>query len=145
MGESDEDISVSPYPSAQFVPKLLYWGQILTVWWPIQWDHVMVSQKVYDKLWLRRAGHYHAVKSFDCCIRGTTTGRKTLSLYLTVKLPAITIKCDFTAWEMPPQTKKKKKKTLPNLPSRQQQSVPLDVGKRNVDCLSEEEWNGNCQ
>ena len=105
MGEGGEDISVLPYPSVQFVSKMLYRGQILTVWRPVEWDNVMVSQTVYDKLWLPRAGHYHAVKSFDIVAgRGTTTGRKTIFLYLTVKLPSITIKCDFTAWEMPPKT-----------------------------------------
>ena len=37
-------------------------GQTWTVWWPVEWEIIMVSQKATTN-WLHGARHYHAVKS----------------------------------------------------------------------------------
>jgi hypothetical protein len=62
--ESSGGIPTPPYSPVHFVPHMVDWGQIWTVWRPIEWVNVMIGEKILT-LWLHGAGHYPAGKLGD--------------------------------------------------------------------------------
>ena len=98
-------ISALPNPSVQLVPQVLYWGQIWTIWWPVQWYNVIVCQEILTNSSNMWSGLSCCRIRWRCCTRGTATGRRISSLYPTaVIFPSTTINWDFTPWAIPPQT-----------------------------------------
>ena len=57
-------IPTPPYSPVHFVPQMFHWGQIWTVWRPIEWVNVKIAEKILT-LWLHGAGHYPAGKLGD--------------------------------------------------------------------------------
>ena len=69
-------------------------------------------------------------RALSCYTRGSVKWQKTSTLYLTaVKLHAITINCDCTAWEIPPQTIIEPPQLYPPQQRKRRRSLPHDVGK----------------